>query len=559
METLVIKTKATVSGSGFTKLNNYVGIEFTRGASNGGGDKGYHKMIGNESLIESLELFSNIKPCIVKDGEITKELNPTNWHKDILGNNVNLATVDGDVMICYPRMYAILGGSNATYERWIYSDAPFSYDGDDAELIEPFGECPDYEIVIDGKSRSIMNAVSTNNTGATLGQMGATNATNITDNYYAAPNGFPTISISRGGYESYAHAKNVNPSSNFPYCNGNVIDMRVILGILYIECRTKAVNSVFGHGISSNVGITGDNWGTVSGFKTTGDNGNTVYINFGDNTIINNATPANNSLWRALCGGQYSLLKVMDAQDAISSGTAIETVKNSEGVNLKGMTDGVMSGIFTKRITFNLVCGLAATIDSGNSTTVKNRSFELVLRVPVWRGRTNLYGNIFSHLSGADIVRRLENEEIVQDLYTAKSIAGITSSTAERTNESNYEQLFGISGYNKYTNIGNTSGWMKDSLYKDGKTEIVGMYNVGAAINSYECAYVGYSLDNNYIPDVAPGWGGAAGHFVRMQAGRLGGYASVGTCVPRFVFAYNAPSSTNSYAGSRFRVAISNN
>ena len=171
----------------------------------------------------------------------------------------------------------------------------------------------------------------------------------------------------------------------------------------------------------------------------------------------------------------------------------------------------------------------------------------------------DIIGNIFSHLSGADIVRRLENEEIVQDLYTAKSIAGITSSTAERINESNYEQLFGISGYNKYTNIGTTSGWMKDSLYKDGKTEIVGMYNVGAAINSYECAYVGYSTDNNYVPDVAPSWGGAAGHFVRMQAGRVGGCAHDGACVPRFVHAFLAPSNTSTAHGSRFRVAISNN
>ena len=51
---LIIQTPGTMTGSGGKKLENYVGIEFTRGASDGGGTNGYHKMIGDEELLSTL-------------------------------------------------------------------------------------------------------------------------------------------------------------------------------------------------------------------------------------------------------------------------------------------------------------------------------------------------------------------------------------------------------------------------------------------------------------------------------------------------------------------------
>lgn len=124
-----------------------------------------------------------------------------------------------------------------------------------------------------------------------------------------------------------------------------------MLGILYIEMRTKDFTKVFGHGISSNVIPNDTNWNDVSGFRTTVD-GVKKYFTFSSNIWIGGASM---SMWTAL-NGSYSLLKVLQAQKEISDGGVLESVKNTDGIALPGVSKGVMTGIYKKTITFTLNC-----------------------------------------------------------------------------------------------------------------------------------------------------------------------------------------------------------
>ena len=45
--------------SGLRKIQHYYGIEFVRGASDGGGENGYHQMIGDEQLLSEMR-FHNL-------------------------------------------------------------------------------------------------------------------------------------------------------------------------------------------------------------------------------------------------------------------------------------------------------------------------------------------------------------------------------------------------------------------------------------------------------------------------------------------------------------------
>lgn len=57
----VVLPSAVTDAAGLRKLEHYYGIEFTRGASNQGGDNGYHKMIGDASLLKEMRFHNQMK------------------------------------------------------------------------------------------------------------------------------------------------------------------------------------------------------------------------------------------------------------------------------------------------------------------------------------------------------------------------------------------------------------------------------------------------------------------------------------------------------------------
>ena len=52
------------------KLEHYYGIEFVRGASDGGSSKGYYRLIGDDELRTEMRFHNQIKIANVKNGGI---------------------------------------------------------------------------------------------------------------------------------------------------------------------------------------------------------------------------------------------------------------------------------------------------------------------------------------------------------------------------------------------------------------------------------------------------------------------------------------------------------
>ncbi|MBQ2950830.1 MAG: hypothetical protein IJE12_07285 [Prevotella sp.] len=524
---LVIQTPGVATDSDLKKLENYVGIEFLRGSSDGGGDNGYYRMIGDETLLKRLPIHNAIKNALVKSGVVTTNLNQVNWNQSEAGAVVSLAGEDGsDVIQTFPKMYLINGGSNPNYIRYIVSDDAFSYDGDVAKEVTAFGETPDYETLLNGISRCIANDTVAGSQGAGLG-------TNYSDTSFGntAGMGRPKTQTSRYVYESSARQKNTNKNTNLPYCNATHQDAEVILALLYIECRTRILVNVFGHGISSNVAPTEATWGTVSGVRITKQDQTKLYYTLGG-TIFVNGTSSN--LWNAI-NNSFPLLKCLEAQKAVSDGATLEPVYDADGNKLAGIAEGVMTGIWTKTFSFSLA-GFATTA-AGETETV---TVDVVLRVPMWRGKTNFMGNVWSWRSGVEVLNYMASGVTHNVLFRAPSIEAIVTDTDEAVKAAKGQFAF-ETAYDEVCDLGANSGWMKDDAVDGDWNSIVGI-NVGAAINNYISAYT-------YIA------AGVEGQYARRGV-RVGGSASGAYVVPRLCAASFAPSYAGAGVGSGFRVAL---
>ena len=520
------------------KLEHYYGIEFLRGASNGGGDKGYYRLIGDETLLAEMRFHNQIKIANVKDAALQYIYNQLNWNQTEAGPAATVNGADGsDVIQLHTKtVYAVLGGTNSTYERFIVSDAPFTYDGDEAIAFDPMGDSPDYITIKDGKSRSIYdeNVVGTQiDANAALTNKGDSGLGDSTK-----AGGFPRTSTSRYGYEAAARAKNSVSTKNAPYAPYNNFDLELLQAFMFIEFRTKQLNNFLGHGLSSNIAPTAATWGKVSGARITFNGGTDyTYATFGT-TVYPTKGAAGINLWQLL--NNYSpLLKIFEAQRAISAGGSLEAVKNADGDNVQGVADGVMTGIWTK--TFSVVATISLT-QAGDPVTA---NIDFVFRVPVWRGRTRLWGHMAQWTSGYDVLAYLDkdnNNAVTHELYRAKSIEGLMTDSDEVAKttkgqfafEQNYDFVgkFGIGGYGtkQLTFNGVTLGITADAPSAAGR-------------DNYESSGVwgnAASLNNNYQRRGAP-FGCSAHHT---------------TCVLRCDYVSNAPSTASTSLGSGLHVTL---
>ncbi len=537
----VVLPSAVTDAAGLRKLEHYYGIEFTRGASNQGGDNGYHKMIGDASLLKEMRFHNQMKIASVKDAEIQTILNQTNWRKTEDGANAVLDGTDGaDIMQVHTKtVYAIIGGTNPTYERFIVSDQPFTYDGDVAKEYPAYGETPDYATMLNGVMRSIRNEGVTGTHGAGVG-------VGHTDPLFGTTEagGYPRNSLSRFQYEQYARAKNADTNSNRPYMNICNQDLELTAAFMYIEFRTKQLNSLLGHSLSSISTPTAQTWGKVSGFRLTADNGATYrYHTFGTQMFINDSTVGSN-MWTIL-NGSCPMLKMFEAQLAVSDGNAsFESVKDSDGNPIAGIEQGVMTGIYTKTFTFNL--NNAALTAGGEK---QNWKVDVVMRVPLWRGRNRLWGHCTQWYSGYEFIQWLDGEEkLHHKAYRSPSIDALVSDSdvALYDSEGNYgfEKTYDCLG--EMPVIVNKAGggaWATKMFAVNGIATALTEVG-GAGLSTYEQAHF-YSSATDLVQ----------GKF-RRRGARFGGYATEANCVLRYASGYYAPSHARTFIGSGFRVEI---
>lgn len=537
-ECLVINCKGEVTDKGLKKAQHYYGIEFARGESNQGGNNGYHKMIGDAALLKEMRFHNQMAIVNVKDAAITAELNQTNWKRTKDGGNSVLDGSDGsDIMQVHKKsVYAIIGGSNATYERFIVSDHPFSYDGDEAIEFPAGGDTPDYAVLLDGQMRSIRN-------DNVDGTHFAGNGTAHTDSGYgtADAKGYPKTQLTRFQFEQYARAKNSDPSSNLPYTNICNFDMELEMAFMFIEFRTKNLNSVLGYGISSIAAPTAGTWGKVTGFRLTNDGGNTyTYLTFGSNVYLTGSqTPVN---MFTVLNQSSPVLKMFEGQLAVSNGQTLEPVNDADGNAVQGMSDGVMTGVWTKRFSFQL----SASLTKGGET--KTYNVDAVLRVPIWRGKVRLWGNCSQWYSGYELLHYLVGDTYHYKVYRAPSVAALTtdSDVADKAAEGGFafEKSYEYVGELPETKTegGVSFGWAKKMLSLRNITTAI-MAEGGGYIGTFENA-TSYGLNN-----------ATDGQYIR-RGSRFGGDASEGICVLRYASVYNRPSGSLTIIGSGFRVQL---
>lgn len=519
------------------RVDNYYGIVFRRKTSNNGGDHGYVKMIGDETLLNEMRFHNQLKIASVRNAETQFYYNQTNWFKDEDGNVVSLSGDDGSDVFQKPtkHIYAILGGTNPTYEVWALGDDPFSYGDDEAIDMGLPGNSPDYVVIKNGLSRSIYSESAA---GTQLAGNAAITDFGTSGLGVAANNvGFPTTITSRYSYEAAARAHNSNTNKNTPYAPYNNFDLELLQAYLFIEFRTKQLNKYLGHGISSNIMPTANTWGKVTGARVSFDNGASyTYLTLGDTVYPTTGTGV--QLWSVI-NGNSPLLKMFEAQRAVSNGATLETVYDSDGNAVQGLGAGVMTGIYTKTFT------LKATIATTSTGTPAAATIDVVLRVPVWRGRTRLWGYLNQHISGYDILRYSDGTKAIHELYRAKSVEGLITSTDEAKKSAKGQFAF-ETAYDKVGTF-NTGGWGTTPLAINGiSLPIVSdAAAAGAGMDNYESASVwGNALSAETI---------STGVYQHKGA-LVGGTADGGSAVLRAASVYFAPSYASARIGSGLHV-----
>lgn len=522
------------------KVEHYYGVEILRNADNGGGDNGYHAMIGDKELLNEMRFHNKIKVGAVKNAEVQNTLNQINWLKDVNGAASVLDGTDGcDIFQNFDTLYAIHGGTNATYKRFIVSDRPFSYDGDVAVKHTKHGQTPDYCTLLNNELRSIFNegVAGTHAVGslATSGDAGyGPNSTGY---------GFPRTSLTRFQYEQYARAKNDDTNSNLPYCLSCMEDVELINTLMTIEFRTHNLNGLLGHGISSNSTPTAEKWGQISGIRATCDGGSTYrYMTFGTSVYPGGGTSATN-MWNFI-NSSCPLLKMFEAQIAVSKGDTLEAVTDADGNAVQGISQGVMTGIWTKKFT----CTGQFAVTSGG--TNETWTMEVCLRVPIWRGRNRLWGNLTQWTAGYDIIKyRTEAGAVHHDFYRAPSVEAIAIDSDNTAKDSDNGFAF-VKAYDKMGEweftAQNQGGWATKMMLLNGiETGVPAA--LGGQLGTHENAYI-YMSGLDTTPT-------EAGKYERRGV-YFGGTAAGGAAVLRYAYCYNTPSTASTDFGAGFRVAL---
>lgn len=513
------------------------GVEFLKGVA----DPVAIKWIGSDQFKTDHYILNKFKVAKVLNGQVVGILNQTNWFKMEDGTDSGIVidgttvTDDGsDIMLVNTEgFYAILGGKHATYERRLVSDSPFTYDGEQAKYIPPYGVCVDFSIVKSGVQRSIRDNTHTGSGAAGIGGV----------SYLSDGKGCPIASVSRFGYEGYARAKNPDNTKNIPYANDFQLDHRLWMSLLFIKFQTKDLHaqSILGGCISSNDGApNASTWGTRTGVRVTETGGAFSYYLLASSRFRATSEGANQT-FSAVLNNNMPMLKMFEMQLALSyakaNGIATDTQFTYDGstysyVNVTG-SNGINDGEMTARVR-KLVTVSFTGYDGVNNVAVENMVIDYCLEQAIVCGKIAGWGNCYVWTSGLDFVCDGSNANLYS-IYQTDDIEKMTTDTD--VTEKDPGQKFAFE--NTYDLIGthaHGSGYHLQ-LYDNsliGKT-------TGGGLHTGECAYQYFT-------------GGSSAGMVARRGAFRGGAASYTTCAGRSVHASYAP--TASYFVGGFRVRL---
>ena len=311
------------------------------------------------------------------------------------------------------------------------------------------------------------------------------------------------------------------------------------MALLAIEFRTKLFNTCLGHGVSANAAPDAATWGKITGIRFTADGGQTyTYGTLGTSLFVNGASTAS-AMW-AIINNYCPLTKMFEAQLAVSDGATLEAVHDADGNAVQGISQGVMTGIYTKTFSFTVP---ASTVSGG---TAQNMTVEVCLRIPVWRGRNRLWGNLTQWKGGIEALRYRDGEgNTHHKIYRAPSIEALTidSDVVVKSQEGDFafESAYDYIGETPVT-AGGGGIWAQRMLSKGAITTAIAALGGGGMLN-YEgaCTYLGVEATE--------------GTYRRMGA-LFGDLAFGSFAVFRFAILYYEPSYWNTYLGSGFRVKL---
>ncbi len=523
----------------YSYSRNMYGCEFLKGSS----DPNSIRWIGDEKFKTNHYILNQFKVAKVKDGAVVKFLNQTNWLKNEDGTASNIIidgtviTDDGsDIMLVNTKgFYVINGGKNATYERRLVSDSPFTYDGEESQYVAPFGMCVDFSIVKDSKQRSIRDNSHTGTGGAGIGGL----------SYLSNGKGCPSASISRFNYELYARNKNVDNTKNKPYANNFTFDLNVWTTLMFIKFQTKDLHStnLCGKCISSNDSApTAGTWETMTGIRVTESDLTYSYYNFSSSRFRANSGGANTDFYN-LINGYRPLLKMFEMQLALSyakENSIAQNVKfNYDGstylyVNITGQ-NGIGQGEMTAKVR-KFVSFQFTGYDGLKNQDVVNMPIDYVLEQAIINGKIAGWGNIWAWYSGVDMIVDANNA----NQYTIYQTDDVTKLAIDTdVTEKNPGEKFAFE--NVYDLIGTKANGSNYNLQLFDKS-VMGKTS-GASLHTGECTYSYYT-------------GTASAGKIARRGVYFGGAAHYGSCALRYGYATYAPTATYTSIAGGFRVTL---
>ena len=250
-----------------------------------------------------------IHPCLVEKGtgKLLHVLQNLNFEKDINGAPRKIDGSEGEVYITNTEpIYHITGHvyvNGVSYDVFLRSLYPFTWQGKEAEVIEPFGLSPDNCVAHkdnDGVTRmhSVYNPEWAGSYYAMNGFVGKYVYEGIgnamTDTYDASgalfdgAGGLASVAISLTNGEQYAMNMNEDTTKTVPFFNEHAYALELFIGHMYAEGGTYDAHNaaLMGSGFTANDNVTNaahfnaDNEPAVNGAMYLGGDGNTTrYVN----------------------------------------------------------------------------------------------------------------------------------------------------------------------------------------------------------------------------------------------------------------------------------------